>query len=229
MQGSNETGMKPGYRALLAEIALMARETAPLTGLAEFSPQVMAAMGRVPRHLFVPAGQEAFACGNHPLSIGYGQTISQPYIVALMTELLRLDKTSRVLEIGSGCGYQTAVLAELAGQVYSIEIVEPLGRSAAARLMELGYRNAVVQVGDGNQGWPEHAPYDAMIVTAATPRIPPPLLDQLRPGGRLVIPVGRPFQTQELVLVQKDEDSGRIHESSILPVSFVPLTGGQLA
>lgn len=227
MQGTNDIGMKPGYRALLAEIAQMARETSALTGVDEFSPQVMAAMGKVPRHRFVPEGQEAFACGNYPLPIGYGQTISQPYIVALMTELLHLDKHARVLEIGSGCGYQTAVLAELAWQVFSIEIVAPLGQLAAVRLRELGYSNVEVHVGDGYAGWPEHAPYDVIIVTAAPPHVPQPLLDQLRHGGRMVVPVGKPYQTQELLVVQKAATSGQIHSSVTLPVSFVPLTGGR--
>ena len=227
MPGMNDIGMKPGYRALLAEIAQMASETSALTGVETFSPQVMAAMGKVPRHRFVPVGQEALACGNYPLPIGHGQTISQPFIVALMTELLQLNKHARVLEIGSGCGYQTAVLAELAGQVYSIEIVEPLGRRAADRLMELGYRNAEVRIGDGYAGWPEHAPYDAIIVTAAAPHIPQPLLDQLRGGGRMVIPLGEPYLTQELVVVEKQKMGGLIRSSEILPVSFVPLTGGR--
>lgn len=221
-----DTALKPGYRALLAEIAEMARETSALTGVAEFSPPVMAAMGKVPRHRFVPAGQEAFACGNYPLPIGYGQTISQPYIVALMTELLKLDKNARVLEVGSGCGYQTAVLAELSGQVYSMEIVEPLARAAAQRLLEMGYANTELRAGDGHAGWPEQAPFDAIMVTAAASDIPPALVDQLKPGGRMIIPLGKPYMTQELVLLQKDQN-GRTHSSIILPVSFVPLTGDE--
>ncbi|TSA49389.1 MAG: protein-L-isoaspartate(D-aspartate) O-methyltransferase [Nitrosomonadales bacterium] len=210
---------------MLEEIAQMASETRFETGLAEFSPAVMAALGKVPRHRFVPPGQERFACDNRPLPIGHEQTISQPYIVALMTELLRLNKTATVLEVGSGSGYQTAVLAELAAQVYSIEIVVPLALAAAARLKELGYTNVEVRAGDGYAGWPEHAPFDAIIVTAGATHIPQPLVEQLKPGGRMVIPVGQSFLAQELMLVEKQKN-GQSTTHDILPVRFVPLTGG---
>ena len=217
--------MKSGYRAMLEEITWMARDTSAETGIAEFSPSIMAALGKVPRHRFVPPGQEYFACDNRPLYIGHGQTISQPYIVALMTELLHLDKGATVLEVGTGSGYQTAVLAELAGQVYSIEIIEALAHAAAERLKELGCTNVEVRDGDGYSGWPQHAPFDAIIVTAAAAYIPQPLVEQLKPGGRMVIPVGKPYQTQELMLMKKDPQ-GEAHTQTILPVSFVPLTGG---
>lgn len=216
---------KHGYHAILDEIALMAQETSAMTGIAEFSPQVLAALGSVPRHRFVPPGEECFACDNRPLSIGHGQTIYQPYIVALMTELLHVDKRDTVLEVGTGSGYQTAVLAELAGQVYSIEIVEPLAHDAAERLRELCYANAQVRAGAGYAGWPEHAPFDAIIVTATATHIPQPLVEQLKPGGRMAIPIGQPFTTQELMLVKKDAD-GRVHSHCVLLVGFVPLTGG---
>ncbi|HVE66135.1 MAG TPA: protein-L-isoaspartate(D-aspartate) O-methyltransferase, partial [Thermoanaerobaculia bacterium] len=176
----------------------------------------------VPRHEFVPPTLIARAYENRPLPIGEGQTISQPYIVALMTELLELKPSSRVLEIGTGSGYQSAVLAELASQVYTIEIVPELASLAGSRLKELDYGNVSVREGDGYRGWPEHAPFDAIIVTAAPERIPQPLLDQLAPGGIMVIPVGGFFQ--ELKVFRKSGD-GRITEKDILPVRFVPMTG----
>jgi protein-L-isoaspartate(D-aspartate) O-methyltransferase len=185
-------------------------------------PRVLAAMRKVPRHLFVDPAQRAEAYEDHPLPIPGNQTISQPYIVALMTELLELEPSSRVLEIGTGSGYQSAVLAELSDEVYTIEIVPELARLAASRLKELGYDNVTVKEGDGYRGWPEHAPFDAVIVTAAPERIPQPLLDQLAPGGIMVIPVGGFFQ--ELKVFRKSAD-GRITEKDILPVRFVPMTG----
>ncbi|HLP97244.1 MAG TPA: protein-L-isoaspartate(D-aspartate) O-methyltransferase [Sideroxyarcus sp.] len=188
------------------------------------SERVLAVMAKVPRHRFVPEGEEFAAYANHPLSIGHGQTISQPYIVALMSDLLALDKQQCVLEIGTGSGYQTAVLAELAGQVYSVEIVAPLAAAAAQLLAELGYANAVVQAGDGSAGWPEHAPYDAIIVTAAADRVPQLLLEQLKPGGRMVIPVGGRDEIQQLMLITKGRD-GKLRWENIEPVRFVPLTG----
>ena len=184
--------------------------------------RVLAAMRKVPRHLFVEPAQRAQAYEDHPLPIPGNQTISQPYIVALMTELLELKPASRVLEIGTGSGYQSAVLGELAKEVYTIEIVPELAELAASRLKELGYDNVTVREGDGYRGWPEHAPFDAVIVTAAPERIPQPLLDQLAPGGILVIPVGGFFQ--ELKVFRKSTD-GRITEKDILPVRFVPMTG----
>lgn len=185
-------------------------------------PRVLDAMRTVPRHDFVDASQSVQAYEDHPLPIAGNQTISQPYIVALMTELLELAPTETVLEIGTGSGYQSAVLSHLARAVYSIEIVPELARTAAAKLKERGYANVTVKEGDGYRGWPEHAPFDAIIVTAAPERIPQPLLDQLAPGGRMVIPVGGFFQ--ELKVFTKDQQ-GRVTEKDILPVRFVPMTG----
>ena len=184
--------------------------------------RVLTALGRVPRQEFVRPGDRAYAYDNEALPIGGGQTISQPYIVALMTELADLTPTERVLEIGTGSGYQSAVLSRLAGEVYSIEIVPELARESAGRLRDLGYGNVTVKEGDGYRGWPEHAPFDAILVTAAPDRIPQPLLDQLAPGGRMVIPVGSFFQ--ELKVLTKDSN-GKISEKDILPVRFVPMTG----
>ncbi len=185
-------------------------------------PRVLAAMREVPRHLFVEPSEQPRAYDDTPLPIAGNQTISQPYIVALMTELLDLSPQERVLEIGTGSGYQSAVLSKLCREVYSIEIVPELARQADARLRELGYANVTVREGDGYRGWPEHAPFDGVIVTAAPERIPQPLLEQLAPGGRMVIPVGGFFQ--ELKLFRKDA-AGRITEQAILPVRFVPMTG----
>ncbi|MEW5904270.1 MAG: protein-L-isoaspartate(D-aspartate) O-methyltransferase [Pseudomonadota bacterium] len=186
------------------------------------SAQVLAVIGKVPRHRFVPREIRIEAYGNHPLPIGHGQTISQPYIVALMTDLLQLDKRQRVLEVGTGSGYQTAVLAELAGTVFSMEVVAPLAEMAAHTLHELGYGNVTVQAGDGAQGWPEHAPYDGILVTAAAEEVPPALLQQLRPGGRLVIPVGGRFEVQRLLRITRRE-AGGFEREYIEPVRFVPL------
>jgi len=185
-------------------------------------PRVLAAMREVPRHLFVEPAERARAYEDTPLPIGGHQTISQPYIVALMTELLDLSPSERVLEIGTGSGYQSAVLGELAHEVYSIEIIPELARAASEKLRGLGYANVVVREGDGYRGWPEKAPFDGIIVTAAPARIPEPLLDQLAPGGRMVIPVGGFFQ--ELKVFTKEPD-GRITEKDIIPVRFVPMTG----
>lgn len=187
--------------------------------------QVMEAMGKVPRHEFVPAHLRRSAYENRPLPIGYGQTISQPYIVALMTDLLDVDEDDVVLEIGTGSGYQAAILAELVEKVYTIEIVGELGEQAKGRLQHLGYQNVEVRVGDGYYGWEEHAPFDGIIVTAAAGHVPPPLIKQLKPGGGMIIPVGSPFMTQQLMLVKKEKD-GTIKTKQVLPVIFVPLTGG---
>jgi len=186
--------------------------------------RVLEAMRNVPRHRFVPDAVAADAYDDGPLSIGYGQTISQPYIVALMTQLARPAPGDRVLEVGTGSGYQAAVLAGLVEHVYSIEIVAPLAQHAAGLLAGLGYDNVTVKAGDGYAGWPAHAPFDAIVVTAAPERIPAPLLEQLRPGGRLVIPVGPMHAAQQLRVVEKDAQ-GRLHERHITPVRFVPLTG----
>jgi protein-L-isoaspartate(D-aspartate) O-methyltransferase len=187
-------------------------------------PRVMMAMGKVPRHEFVPPEQRRHAYANRPLPIGYGQTISQPYIVALMSDLVKPEPGDSILELGTGSGYQAAMLAELAGQVYSIEIVEPLGKQAAARLSGLGYDNVTVRIGDGYYGWEEHAPFDAIVVTAAASHVPPPLVAQLKPGGLMVIPIGSRFLTQQLVLIEK-QPGGELVTRQILPVKFVPLTG----
>lgn len=184
-------------------------------------PRTLAALRKVGRHLFVPPSEVAEAYADHPLPIGHGQTISQPYIVAFMTEALGLTGGETVLEIGTGSGYQAAVLGEIVARVYSIEIVEPLASEAKERLARLGYGNVEVRAGDGYQGWPEAAPFDGIMVTAAAPRIPEPLKQQLKDGGRLVIPVGDLFQ--ELVVVTRR--GARFEEKSVLPVRFVPMTG----
>ncbi len=216
-------------RARLAdEISAMARETGAETGRPRFADAVMAAMLKVPRHRFVPAGLEPYAYENRPLPIGEGQTISQPYIVALMTDLLDPRPGHVVLEVGTGSGYQAAVLAEIVARVYTVEVVEPLGRRAAQLLAELGYRNVSARVGDGYEGWPERAPFDSIVVTAAAPEVPPPLLEQLKPGGRLVIPVGGPGDVQLLLVIDKQPD-GTTTRRRTLPVRFVPLTRGKIA
>ena len=210
---------------MLEEIRADVLYTSPQIGRRALDRRVMEAMARVPRHEFVPPELRDAAYENRPLPIGYGQTISQPYIVALMTDLASVGPGSRVLEVGTGSGYQAAVLAEIVARVYTIEIIPELGRAARERLKRLGYRNVEVRVGDGYYGWPEAAPFDAILVTAAASHVPPPLVRQLRPGGRMVIPVGSPFLTQHLTVVEKDE-AGRVTTRQILPVRFVPLTGG---
>ena len=190
-------------------------------GRRKLSPRVLGALRQVPRHAFVPEALQPHAYQNRALPIGNGQTISQPYIVALMTDLLELRADDVVLEVGAGSGYQAAVLATLVRQVYSLEIVEPLARDATERLASLGYANVSVRQGDGYAGWPDQAPFDAIIVTAGADYVPPPLVAQLKPGGRMVIPVGK--GDQELVLIEKGGD-GRVRQRSILPVTFVPFT-----
>jgi len=186
-------------------------------------PRVLEAMRSVPGERLVPEQAARHAYEDRPLSIGHGQTISQPYVVALMTELARVEPGDRVLEIGTGSGYQAAVLAELAGHVYSIEIVDSLARSAAADLRDLGYGNVSVRAGDGYAGWPEYAPFDAIIVTAAPDKVPAPLLEQLKPGGRMVVPVGPSWAMQQLKLIEKQDD-GSIRTTNVAPVRFVPFT-----
>jgi protein-L-isoaspartate(D-aspartate) O-methyltransferase len=208
---------------MVAEIAATARATAYETQRPVFGERVMAAMGKVQRHLLVPEGQVPYAYENRPLPIGHGQTISQPYIVALMTDLANPKPTDIVLEVGTGSGYQAAVLAELVAKVYTIEIVEPVGKRAAEALAKLGYKNVFTRIGDGYNGWPEAAPFDSIIVTAAAASIPKPLLDQLKPGGRLVIPVGGQWEGQDLLLVEKQPDGSTTTRRTI-PVRFVPLT-----
>jgi len=211
---------------MVSEVDAMYAETRAETGLARMSPAVHAALGKVERHRLVPAGQAALAYRNHPLPIGSGQTISQPYIVALSTDLLAPQPHHVVLEVGTGSGYQAAVLAEVVKQVYSIELIDSLGKTAAARLAELGYRNVEVKIGDGYRGWPENGPFDGIVVTAAAPRVPPALLEQLKPGGRMVIPVGGGGDIQYLKLIAKRAD-GSYDERNVLPVRFVPLVPGK--
>lgn len=209
--------------AMVDDIARMARALSRNTGKDELDERVLRAMAKVPRHEFVPEAFRARAYENRPLPIGEGQTISQPFIVALMTDLAGVDADSVVLEIGTGSGYQAAILAELAARVHTIEIVEPLGRRAAETLERLGYDNVFVRIGDGYRGWPEAAPFDAIVVTAAPDEVPRPLLEQLAPRGRLVIPVGAPGAVQSLRLIEKDAE-GRLTERDVLPVAFVPFT-----
>ena len=182
--------------------------------------RVLAAMGKVPREAFVPPESRAVSYEDGPLPIGYDQTISQPYIVAFMTEQLRLKPSDRVLEIGTGSGYQAAILAELASEIYSVEIVEPLARAAEATLQRLGYTNVHLKIGDGYKGWPDAAPFEAIIVTCASDKVPQPLIDQLKDSGRMIIPVGERF-AQQLYLLEKK--NGQLKESATLPVRFVPM------
>lgn len=209
-------------RRLLERVIAETRETGGTTGCPELSAPVLKALRAVPRHCFVPVERRTWAYADMPLPIGRGQTISQPFIVALMTELLELEPDALVLEIGTGSGYQTAVLARLARWVYSVERIPDLAETAAHRLRELGYDNVTIRAGDGGQGWEEQAPFDGVIVTAAAADVPPALIRQLKPGGRLVVPVGPPGYTQDLRLLRKDAQ-GVVHSRSVLPVVFVPL------
>ena len=209
---------------MIAEIRETVRYTSDYIHKKSLDEKVMDVMARVPRHEFIPKNLWRYAYENRPLPIGEGQTISQPYIVALMTDLAGINRNSIVLEVGTGSGYQAAVLAELVDHVYTIEIIEELGKMADQTLDRLGYKNVSVRIGDGYNGWPEHAPFDAILVTAAPEKIPQPLVQQLKPGGRLVIPVGERFATQTLKVVEKDT-SGKLTEHDVLPVGFVPLTG----
>jgi protein-L-isoaspartate(D-aspartate) O-methyltransferase len=209
----------------MREIAQDVRDTAEFINRRELDERVMRAMSEVPRHEFVRPEDRDSAYDNRPLPIGFGQTISQPYIVAIMTDLAEPAVGCRALEVGTGSGYQAAVLSRLCGKVYTIEIVRELGTQARTRLSRLGYGNVEARIGDGYYGWPEAAPFDVILVTAVAGHVPPPLLAQLKPGGRMVLPVGSRFTTQELVLVSKDAD-GRTRTKQLLPVAFVPLTGG---
>ena len=200
--------------------ATLARDT----GEAPLDEDVMASLGTVERHEFVPARQQPFAYENRPLPIGHGQTISQPYIVALMTDLIKLDADDVVLEVGTGSGYQAAILAKLVKHVYSIEIIEALADESTARLKRLGYDNVTTTLADGYYGWEAHAPFDAIIVTAAASHVPPPLVQQLAPGGRMIIPIGGRFMTQQLLLLEKTDDD-EVITRQVAAVRFVPLTG----
>jgi protein-L-isoaspartate(D-aspartate) O-methyltransferase len=211
---------------MVAEVEAMYAETGAETGFGAMSPAVRSALGKVERHRLVSPAQASAAYRNHPLPIGSGQTISQPYIVALSTDLLEPKPSDVVLEVGTGSGYQAAVLAEVVKQVYSIELIESLGKTAAQRLGEMGYRNVEVRVGDGYAGWPEHAPFDGIVVTAAAPEVPAALVAQLKTGGRMVIPVGASADIQYLKLLVKRADGG-YDEKRVLPVRFVPLVRGK--
>ncbi|OGT22319.1 MAG: protein-L-isoaspartate O-methyltransferase [Gammaproteobacteria bacterium RBG_16_57_12] len=209
---------------MMQDIAAEVEYTRHYIGRDALAPRVLNAIRKVPRHEFVPEETRRFAYENGPASIGYGQTISQPYIVALMTDLLEPQKQDIILEVGTGSGYQAAVLSLLVKHVYTLEIVPELGGLSRERLQRLGYHNVTARIGDGYAGWPEHAPFDGIILTAAATHLPPALLDQLKPGGRMVLPVGLPYLPQELLLVEKDAQ-GQITTTKILDVAFVPLTG----
>jgi protein-L-isoaspartate(D-aspartate) O-methyltransferase len=214
----------PERESMLQAIRASVRDSADYTGRSQLSDEVMGAMAAVPREEFVLPSYRHLAYRNTPLPIAAGQTISQPLIVALMTDLLEPQPSDVILEVGTGSGYQAAVLSGLVQHVYSIEIIEELATSAATTLARLDYDNVTVRAGDGYAGWPEHAPFDGIIVTAAAEHLPPPLLKQLKPGGRLVIPVGEHQGYQELLVVEVDAD-GEVSRKSVLPVRFVPLTG----
>ena len=209
---------------MLDEIKQMVEMTKSYTGNASLDKAVEEALMAVPRHKFVPSDSRPYAYENTALPISHRQTISQPYIVALMTDLAAVTSESVVLEVGTGSGYQAAILSELVSHVYSIEIIEPLGLEAKSLLQDLGYDNITVKIGDGYHGWPEHAPFDAILVTAAAEYIPEQLIQQLKPGGRLVIPVGKQGQPQSLMILTKGAD-GEIEQREVLSVAFVPLTG----
>jgi protein-L-isoaspartate(D-aspartate) O-methyltransferase len=226
MSGADAQDFAAQRARMVAEIDAMYAETRTETGLAAMAPRVRAALGKVERHRLVPADQANLAYRNHPLPIGHSQTISQPYIVALSTDLLAPEPNHVVLEVGTGSGYQAAVLAGLVRQVYTIEIVEALGRTAESRLAALGYKNIEVRIGDGYKGWPEKAPFDGIVVTAAAPRVPQALVDQLKPGGRMVIPVGERWEVQQLLLIVRKAD-GTVEQKNVLPVRFVPLIPGR--
>jgi protein-L-isoaspartate(D-aspartate) O-methyltransferase len=209
---------------LVAEVSQDILDTRAYIGKNTLDARVMRVLGSVERHRFVPAELRSQAYKNRPLPIGYGQTISQPYIVALMTDLLELEADDVVLEIGTGSGYQAAILSRLVSRVYSIEIIPELAESASGCLQRLGFANVEIRNADGYYGWPQHGPFDAIIVTAASSHIPPPLVQQLKPGGILMIPVGPPFQVQQLSMVRKSLDD-ELTTRQILPVRFVPFTG----
>ncbi len=209
-------------KRMIETIEAETKYTRRMTGRSTLNSCVIDTMRRVPRDEFVPSSVKDFAYNDSPLSIGHGQTISQPFIVALMTDLLQPQADDVILEVGTGSGYQAAILSQLVKQVYSVEVIETLAGEASKALQRLGYHNVEVKVGDGSQGWQEHAPYDGIIVTAAAPFVPPALIDQLKPLARLVIPVGLPYMSQSLLLIEKDE-KGEISTRDVLAVAFVPL------
>jgi protein-L-isoaspartate(D-aspartate) O-methyltransferase len=215
--------MKTGTQRMLQDIEAEVLYTRSMIGRDALDPRVMAAMAEVPRHAFVPDHEQLCAYANGPLPIGHGQTISQPYIVALMTDLLECGPDARVLEVGTGSGYQAAILSRVVGEVYSVEIIPELALTASERLGRLGYGNVECRRCDGYEGWPEKAPFDGILVTAAAPSIPPPLVEQLGEGARLVIPVGPQYGHQELMVVEK-RDNGSVETTDVLGVAFVPLT-----
>lgn len=220
--------MAGNLREMLDDITAEVQYTRHMIGKDALDPRVMQAMGAVPRDQFVPAHMRAAAFENGPLPIGHGQTISQPYIVALMTDMLALEPDHTVLEIGTGCGYQTAILSQLCRRVYTIEIVPQLSAGAVTLFKQLGLRNIEARVSNGYLGWPEHAPYDGIIVTAAAAFVPEALIKQLKPGGRMAIPVGVPHGHQDLMLVTKDAQ-GEVHNRRVLAVAFVPLVDSERA
>ena len=211
-------------KQMMRDIEVELEYTCSMIGKSTFDKRVMEVMSTVPRHEFIPSGVRAYAYTNGPVQIGYGQTISQPYIVALMTDLLEPEPEDIILEVGTGSGYQAAILSQLVTKVYSMEIIESLSERATPLLHRYGYDNVDSRVGDGYYGWPEHAPFDGIIVTAAAPSIPQPLVEQLRPEAKLVIPVGMPYYHQELIVVEKDAQ-GNVSTRDVLGVAFVPLTG----
>lgn len=217
--------MKKDIQQLIQDIESEVRYTQSYIGKNKLDARVMSAMASVPREKFVPEHLQAYAFDNGPLPIGHGQTISQPYIVALMSDLLALKPEHTVLEIGTGSGYQTAVLSQLCAQVFTVELIAELSELAQSQFRKLDYKNIENRISNGYLGWPEHAPYDGIIVTAAATHIPEPLIDQLKPGGKMVIPVGMPHFHQELMLVEKNTE-GEFETSSILGVAFVPLVKG---
>lgn len=226
MSGSQAQDFAAQRARLVAEVEANYAETRGQTGLPAMSAPVRAALARVERHDFVPEPQRRYAYRNSALGIGQGQTISQPFIVALSTDLIRPQPQHVVLEVGTGSGYQAAILAQVVARVHSIELLEGLARSAERTLKERNYDNVEVRVGDGYRGWPEKAPFDAIVVTAAAPYVPPALVEQLKPGGRMVIPVGAPSAVQELLLITKAPD-GSVRQRSVLQVRFVPLVPGK--
>jgi len=219
-----EEAMRTARQRMVKEIERDVTSTSSYIGRGQLGEEVMRVMAEVPRHEFVPPGERDAAYINAPLPIGYGQTISQPYIVALMTDLLAVSREAKVLEVGAGSGYQAAILSHLVREVHSIEIIPELARACRERIQRLGYTNITIHEGDGYYGLESEAPFDAIVVTAAASYIPPPLVHQLKPGGRLVIPVGTPFAVQHLMLVEKNLE-GKISMRQVLPVQFVPLTG----